>query len=52
MGVGLSDRGIVDHGVMADKGVHKEVEGNNIRICSRETNIQNLYRRRSNGGFQ
>ena len=50
--MGLGGRGIGDHKALADKLVREEAAGDNHRICSRETNIQNLYRRRPDGGVQ
>ena len=52
MRVGLSGRGIGDHVDLADKGVRKEAAGNNHMICSGETNIQTLYRRRADEEFE
>ena len=52
MEVGLGGGGIGDHWTLDDKGLCEEVSGNNIVIFSRETNIQNLYMQRSDGGVQ
>ena len=52
MGVGLGGYGIGYHGYLANKVVRKESEGKNHGICSRETNIKTLYRRKSCGGLQ
>ena len=52
MGMGLGGRGILGCMDLANKGVHDEAAGNNGGICIRETNIQNLYRQRGDGGFQ
>ena len=51
MGVSLGECRIVCHRALSDKGVREEVAGNNRVICSRETNIQTLYRRIADGGF-
>ena len=37
---------------LADKVVSKEVEDDNRRKCSRDTNIQTFFRRREDGGLQ
>ena len=37
---------------LVKKVVHKEAAGDNSGISSRETDIQTLYRRRADGGFQ
>ena len=50
--MGLGGHGIRYNGDLADKGVHKEAEGDNSEICSRETNILTLYMCRADGGFQ
>ena len=50
MGVGLSGHRIEDHMGLANKGVREEAVGESRGICSRDTNILTLYRRRSDGG--
>ena len=52
MGMGLGGHVIGDHGYLANKIVHEEAAGNNCIICSRETNIQTVYRIRADGWFQ
>ena len=52
MRMGLGGRNIGDPGDLVDKVALEEAEGNNIRICSRDTNKLNLYRLRANGFFQ
>ena len=52
IGVGIGGRGIGCHSDLVNKGVCEEASGKNCRVCSRETNIRALYRRRSDGGFQ
>ena len=48
----LVGHSIRDHRDMADKVVCEEAVGNNRGICSRETNIQNLHRRRADEEVQ
>ena len=51
-GMGLGGSGIGDHGYLDDKGVREEVAGKKYVVCNRETDIQDLYRRREDGGLQ
>ena len=50
--VDLGGHGIGYKGALADKGVREGAEGNNLGVCSRDNNIQTLYRRRVYGVFQ
>ena len=52
MGVGLGGRGIGDHRDLDNKGVRKEVAGENNGICIRETNLQTFYRHKVYGVLQ
>ena len=52
MGVGLGGIGVVGDRSISDKGVHEEAKGKNPRGCSREANIQTLYKCRKDGGLQ
>ena len=52
MGVGLGGRGVGSYRDFSDKGFHEEAAGNNRGVCTRDTNIQNLYRGREAGGLQ
>ena len=45
-GMGLSGRRVGCYMYLADKGVRDEVAGNSIGVCSRDTDIMFLYRRR------
>ena len=36
---------------LRNKGVHRNMTGNNRVVCSSETNIQHLYSHRENRGF-
>ena len=52
MVVRISGHGIGSYKAVSNKGAHEEAEGNNNGVCSKETNIQNLYRSIEDGGFQ
>ena len=50
--MGVGGCAIGDHGALDDKEVRKEALGNNRVICSSDTNVRNLYRRREDVGVQ
>ena len=52
MVVGLGGCGIGNYRYLFDKVLHEEAAGNNRGVCTRDTNIQNLYRGREAGGLQ
>ena len=52
MGFGIGGLGAGGNKDLENKGVCEEAAGDNCGICSRETNIRNLYRRRADGGVQ
>ena len=51
-GVGLGGHDIESYRGLADKLVRHNSEGNNRRVCSRDTDVQNFNRCREGVGFQ
>ena len=52
MGVVLGGSGVGSCMDLANKGVCEELSGNNSKLYSRDTDIQTLYRRIRDVGFQ